>query len=241
VVGEVLHCSADAFPPASYQWQNLRTLELFYSQNFTITQSMIGFNDTLRCQAQNLIQGFIYSQNLFVYVYTPAPTAPPTPSTTIPTTTQPLMSDCTDISGHWRAVNPYSELLLEVIREGQLGEVVGLVKYDTDTVWVEVIGTVRKNDFALFGLTAIWPFSDGLTGMAAECHRCSGVEIIIGDGMWRSVADSAMCGAGGIPRTYEPYQFNRVGSVRAALEAIELDVWRPTSITKRLGVNLKKR
>ena len=68
-VGDQIKCYADSFPESLYVWQNIRTFEWFYSQTFHVTGDMAGFNATMRCQAQNLIQGFIYSQDLFIPVF----------------------------------------------------------------------------------------------------------------------------------------------------------------------------
>jgi hypothetical protein len=239
-VGETITCSADAHPPPSYQWQNMRTLEWYPGAVYTVLASDQGFNQSIRCQAMNLIQGFVYSDNRFISVYVPLPTTPTTPTTTPPTTTQPLESNCLVLSGQWVSETPYAELILDVIPGGQLGEVYGIMKNETDTMWIEVVGTVKRGDNALIGLTALRPFDDGVTGLVGECHRCRGEEVIITDGMWRSYKDSLACGDGGNPGPQTPLAFKRSGSVRAALDAREMKVWNPTHITKRLGVNLKK-
>jgi len=241
VVGEVLTCHSDAWPTAAYQYQNMRTLQFFLTQTFTITPDLLGTNQTMRCQAQNIIQGFVYSANIFTNVDVPVPTTPTTPTTTPSTTTAPAEGDCSHLSGHWRAVEPYADLLLDLIEDGEMGEVIGLFKNESDTVWVEVIGTVKREDYSILGLTAIWPFEQGVTSMAAECHSCHGVDVIIGDGMFRSAADSAMCGEGGPVNPHTPYRFNRANTIRSAVNDAIFDVHNPTRISERLGVTLKKR
>jgi len=240
-VGDQITCTADAFPEATYFWQNMRTLDQVYSRYYTVGIDMIGFNTTMRCMAQNIINGFVYSENLFHQVYLSAPTSPTTTTPTTPTTTYPPAADCTDLSGHWLASSPRAELIVSVVPGGQIGEVEGLMKNNTDTIWVEVVGTTRKPDYAFLGLAMIWPFNDGVTGFSGECHRCNGVEMIIGNGMWRSRQDSVLCGHGGNPYAYEPFYFYRAGTVRSALDRQELDVYKPTDISTRLGVNLKKK
>jgi len=239
-VGDVIICTSDANPTAAYQWHNLRTQDIFVSRNFTVTSELVGTNQTVRCQAQNVIQGFVYSDNIFVVVYVPAPTTPTTPTTTPSTSTHPAESDCSNLSGHWRASAPYADLLLELLEGGEMGEFYGLYKNATDTVWVEIIGTVKRDDFSLLGLTAIWPFEDGVTSLTGECHRCNGMEVIIGDGMWRSAADSSMCGDGGTPAPHPTYYYVRAGTVQSVVEKEPLDVFKPTMISKKLGVNLKR-
>ena len=66
-VGDVITCTADANPTANYQWQNMRTLMFYNARTYTITVDMKGFNDTLRCQAQNIISGVVNTINKFIY------------------------------------------------------------------------------------------------------------------------------------------------------------------------------
>jgi len=240
-VGDTITCTADSFPEATYFWQNGRTLDQIYSRYYTVGNDMVGFNTTMRCMAQNIIGGFVYSENYFLPVYVSAPTTPTTTTPTTPTTTHPPAADCLDLTGHWIANSPRAELVISVVPDGQLGEVEGVMKNSTDTVWVEVVGTTRKTDYAFLGLASIWPFNDGVTGFSGECHRCNGVEMIIGNGMWRSRLDSVLCGHGGTPYAYEQFYFYRAGTVNSALDKVELDVYKPTGISTRLGVNLKKK
>jgi hypothetical protein len=241
VENEALTCFADAYPPPSYQWQNMRTLEIYQGQEFRVRPDMVGYNQTMRCQAQNLIQGFVYSANLFQPVYVPAPTTTPPPTTPVPTTTLPAFGPCNDLTGQWRSQNPYADLILEVVHDSEIGEMRGIMKNMSDTVWVEVIGTVRRGDYLYLGLTAIWPFQDGITGMAGECHSCRGVEVLLTESLWRSKAQSAMCGEGSTPAPDAAYRFNRVGS-SSILREQEFDVMHPTKeVSGRLGIRLKKR
>lgn len=64
-VGDNVTCFADANPPASFQWQNMRTLVTTPGPSFTVTPDFEGLTTTMRCQAQNNIQGVTYSGNLF--------------------------------------------------------------------------------------------------------------------------------------------------------------------------------
>ena len=217
------------------------TLDIFQIQTFTITQDLVGFNQTIRCTAQNIINEFVYAANLFTPAYVPAPTSAPTTSTAAPTTTQPASAACKDMSGNWLSRDPYAEMILEVVHDSELGEIRGIMKNLTDTVWVEVIGTVRRGDYLYLGLTAIWPFADGITGMAGECHNCHGTEVIMTDSLWRSVAASANCGEGSTPAPDVSYRFNRIGS-SSILREQEFDVMHPTEeVSGRLGIKLKRR
>jgi len=238
-VGDEITCDADAYPPPSFQWQNMRTLEWYPGQVYTVLPEDLGYNQTIRCQAMNLIQGFVYSGNLFLTLNVPFPTTPTTPTTTPSTTTQPAQSDCLDLSGQWVSDTPYAEIILDVIKGGQLGEVYGIMKNETDTTWVEVVGTVKR-DYSLIGLTVIKPFEEGVTGLAGECHRCMGIEVIYTSGLWRSSSDSIGCGDGGMPGPQTPMAFKRTGSLRAAIDAQEMKVYNPSHISKHLGIRLKK-
>jgi len=237
--GDTLTCYTDAYPEATYRWQNMRTLEEFIGPVFTFTADMVGTNQSMRCQVQNVILGFVYSDNIFVaslVAGTPTTTIPPTtPSTTAP----PAISNCNDFSGLWRSDEPFAELFLQLDEESQIGEIYGLFMNRTDTVWVEVIGTVRKSDWSYIGLSAIWPLNDGVTGLSGECHRCHGVEVIIGEGMIRAVQQSSQCGTASTPRPYEPFRFRRIATKAEMLAQGPVSVHAPTIISKRLGVQLK--
>lgn len=214
-VGDVVTCYADAFPDPFYEWQNLITTERINSQVFTVTEAMVGLNTTMRCQAQNLIQGFLYSANIFIYVYVPEPTTAE-PTTTVPSTTTPAPEGpCDNLTGWWISDDPYAEMHLSVANDHS-GRVQGFMRNFTDQQWVEVIGRTRISDFLYLGLTAIWPYEIGITGMAAECHKCFGVEVIMSAGQWRSYYDSASCGDGGTPEPYVSYRFRRVSDTLAS-------------------------
>lgn len=238
-VGDTLTCNSDAYPEPTYRWQNLRTLDEFTGPVFTVTADLLGTNQTMRCQVQNNILGFIYSENFFVATFVPAVTTGTTTPSTPEPTTYPPVSTCSDFSGFWRSDEPFAELLLELDHNGQIGEISGIFRNRSDTIWVEVIGTARRSDWSYIGLSAIWPLNDGVTGLSGECHRCDGEEVIIGDGMIRAVSESASCGLGSIPKTYEPYRFKRVSSTAQAVAQGPVEVFKPTNISRRLGLQLK--
>jgi hypothetical protein len=236
-VGDQVTCYADAFPPPFYQWQDMRTLEFFSTQTFTVTASMVGWNTTMRCQAQNLIQGFLFSADIFIQIYVPAPTTPTTPTTTQTTTPPPLDSTCFNISGWWRSEFPALEVHLTVA-SGQSARVTGFMRNGTDQQWIEVVGRTRLPDYRFLGLSAIWPYEIGVSGMSAECHRCSGVEVIIADTGIRSSADSVDCGDGGTPAPHTPYRLARVGSIGPQyFQSPDFKVYKPTrEISGQFGV-----
>ena len=67
-VGDVIRCTADAYPAAFYRWENMRTSEFFNTRDFRVTADLRGQVTSMRCHAQNLIQGFIYLNTFIVYV-----------------------------------------------------------------------------------------------------------------------------------------------------------------------------
>jgi len=210
-VGDQITCYADAFPPPFYQWQNMRTLEFYISQVYTIEPEDDGFNTSLRCQAQNLIQGFLYSANLFINADLPITTTPTTTQSTQPTTSAAFDTPCNNLTGWWRSQDPYAEIYLEV-EGGNTGRVQGFMRNGTDQQWIEVIGRTRTPDYTYLGITAIWYYEVGITGLSGECHRCYGEERILTAGVWRSRTDSVGCGDGGTPSPYTSYDFRRVNA-----------------------------
>jgi len=229
-VGDLITCYADAYPDPFYLWQNMRTLEFYYTQIYTVNADDVGFQTLLRCQAQNLIQGFLHTQQHFTEINVPAPTTPTTPTTPSTPPTPAPEADCDDLTGWWLSYspNPYAELYLMVDQFGQTGRVTGFMRNHTDQQWVEVVGRTRTSDFAFLGLTSIWPYEMGVTGMSAECHQCYGVEVIMTVGNWRSSSDSLFCGHGGTPTTHTGYEFFRVGGIGNKIHQPDFKVYKPT-------------
>jgi len=239
-VGDVITCHADAFPAPFYNWQNLDTLDFVNDQSITVTPNWLGVNSTLRCQAQNLIQNFLHTETLFILAYVPGPTTPSTIPTT-PSTTSPLPEGhCSDLTGWWLSLNPYAELYMYTLG-ANTGQVIGYMRNDTDQQWVEVIGRTRNVDYIFVGLTAIWPYEVGITGLAAECHRCQGNEMLLTAGVWRSRVDSVFCGDGGRPTPHTSYTFGRIGvgpsKLRTPMENPDFKVHQMSKlISGKLGV-----
>jgi hypothetical protein len=82
-VGDVLTCTCDAFPPATFFWQNLRTNQITAGPTVTIEAAWQGYNQSMRCEARNTIEGTVYSNNIFIpvdvnVITTPTTTLPPT-------------------------------------------------------------------------------------------------------------------------------------------------------------------
>lgn len=232
-VGDVITCFADAFPPAFYQWQNMRTFEVFAQQTYTISEDDVGYNTSLRCLAQNLIQGFLYAQNLFISALVPAPTTlPTTPSTTTP----PAEANCRNLTGWWRSENPYAEMHLR-IPAGQSAQVLGFMRNATDQQWVELVGRTRIDTYDYVGLTAIWPYEVGVTGMAGECHNCNGVEVIYTGGLWRSSYAGQPCALGGNPSPHVLYSFHKVSDDLYDIHDPSFKVYNPSRhVSGRFGI-----
>jgi hypothetical protein len=211
-------CYADASPLAFYIWQNLRTVEIVNDQTYIVKEDMVGHNTSMRCQAQNLIQGFLYTENLFINIAVPAgtgtttlpttpytttpitttstttttPTTTPTtttPSTTTPYTTTPIPDvPCSNLSGWWLSDKPYAELHL-MVAAGPSALVMGFMRDSSDGAWLEVVGRTRVSDYRFLGLTGVGPHDTGVICFSAECQRCSGEEEILEDGGRTSSSD----------------------------------------------------
>jgi hypothetical protein len=208
VVGDVLTCYADAYPSASYQWQNMRTNEIFHSQSFQVTADLLGTTQQVRCQAQNNIQGFIYSGNIVVNVTVLELTT--VEITAAPTTTLPAVSACFDLSGRWESTESIAATLCLTIDESANGHTVGLFRNDTDTYWLEIVGRAEIETYEHIGFAGIWPGVLGVSGFVGECHRCNGVEVLLINDIQRTKGRDQCSEAG--PLHYSPqYTFYRTG------------------------------
>jgi len=68
-VGDQLECAVDAFPSPLVMWQNLRTGQSFGGTTFTVQQEWLGTSSSMRCQAQNIVNGIYYSADFFITVH----------------------------------------------------------------------------------------------------------------------------------------------------------------------------
>jgi len=224
-VGDVLTCEADAKPPATYIWSNLRTQGTEpVGATFTVTAALLGTEQIMRCNAYSLIEGTLYTADSFVNVSVPIVTGPTTPTTTPITTPPPADSPCTDLTGQWSAINPDALLCIEVDSKGN---VLSLLRNGTDPFFVTGRGKTVYNDYKHIGLTGIWPAGSrfGVGGFVGECHRCFGNEIIQMSGLARNQEDSPNCGLGSPTRLTNLYSFTRYGPPCRGLKA---DVYRPS-------------
>jgi hypothetical protein len=206
-VGDVIICTADAFPPPSYFWQNLRTNQITAGATVTVDSAWQGFNQSMRCEARNTIESTIYSNNIFVPVDVNVVT---TPTTTLPPTTTtppPAEAPCTDLSGAWVSTTPTNGSLCIKINTLQRGLLTGLLKNATDTYWVDIVGRSQEDRFDQVGFNGIWPADIGVSSFIGECHRCFGVEQLLVNVVSRNKGPP--CGNPGWIRYTTQYDFRR--------------------------------
>jgi hypothetical protein len=225
VVGDVLTCEADGKPPPRFFWQNIRTqVTEEPGAIFTVTEELLGTDQTMRCNANVNIEGSLYTADTFVNVSVPIPTEPPTTPTTPVTTAPPPDSPCNDLTGQWTSTNPNALLCIEVDKHGNI---LALLKNGTDTFFVTGHGKTVVNDYKHVGFTGIWPTNSafGVGGFTGECHRCNGNEIILMSGLARNKGHSSDCGLSFGTRLTQYYAFTRFGP---PCREINVDVYRPT-------------
>lgn len=206
-VGDVLTCTADAFPPPTFFWQNLRTNQITAGPTVPIDTAWQGFNQSMRCEARNTIEQTIYSQNIFIPVDVNVVT---TPTTTLPPTTTtppPAEAPCTDLSGAWVSTTPAAASLCVKINTAQRGLLTGLLKNGTDTYWVDIVGRTKEDQFDQVGFNGIWPANIGVSSFIGECHRCFGVEKLLVNVVSRNKGPP--CGNPGWIRYTTQYVFSR--------------------------------
>jgi hypothetical protein len=211
-VGDVITCTSDAFPPATYFWQNLRTNQITAGATVRIEEAWQGYNQSMRCEARNTIEGTVYSNNIFIPVDVNVIT---TPTTTLPPTTTtppPAEAPCTDLSGAWVSTNPTSASLCVRINTGMRGILTGLLKNGTDTYWVDIIGRTQEDQFDQVGFNGIWPADIGVSSFIGECHRCFGVEQLLVNVVSRNKGPP--CGNPGWIRYTTQYVFTRSSTLQ---------------------------
>jgi len=206
-VGDIIACTADAFPPPSYFWQNLRTNQITVGAQVRIDEAWQGFNQSMRCEARNTIETVIYSNNIFVPVDVNVVT---TPTTTLPPTTTtppPAEAPCTDLSGAWVSTTPTAASLCIRLNTAMRGILTGLLKNGTDTYWVDIVGRTQEDQFDQVGFNGIWPADIGVSSFIGECHRCHGVEELLVNVVSRNKGPP--CGNPGWIRYTTQYIFKR--------------------------------
>jgi len=207
LVGHRLECVADAFPTADYEWQNLRTNERFPGSVLFIPADWLNEEQGLRCQAANVINGLPISNDVVIQVIDVPP--PTTPTTTPPTTTTPppAVAPCTEFTGRWESIRPSDgAMCLEV--DSTSGAIHGVLRNDTDTYWIDLVGItdVTTNDHISF--TGIWPLNRAVSSFIGECSRCHGQEIMLVSAISRQKGGPPCATAGQIAFSQQ-FEFRR--------------------------------
>ena len=210
--GDIITCTADAFPEATYNWANMRTLDVIPGREIRIEEAWRGYNQTLRCEARNEIEGTTYAANLFIAADVPALTSPPTTTPTTTTTAPPAVSECKDLTGGWESSKPTQAALCIRLNLESYGLLTGLLRNDTDTYWVDIVGRAQSTRFDQVGFNGIWPVNIGVSSFIGECHRCFGEEQLLVNVISRSQGDT--CGVAGRTQYTTQYLFTRSNLVK---------------------------
>jgi len=236
VTGDVLTCTADAKPIPTYRWYNLRTLEdAILSQTFTVTQDLEGYMQTMRCNAVSIIEGSLFSADVFHDVNVPAVTTPTTPSTTPVPTSPPADGPCDDLTGRWASSNPDATICFEVDYKGNM---LTLLRNGTDQYFVPGTGKTVFGDYRHVGFSGLWPTGLGAAGFSGECHKCYGTEVILMSGLFRNKAVAPGCGQTDGTKLTRLYVLTRSGPPCRGME-LEVVNASPEHL-KKMGVRAKK-
>jgi hypothetical protein len=209
--GDVLTCEADAKPQPTFRWTNLRTLVTEPNgATFTVTEELLGTEQQMRCNANSLIEGSLYTADVFLNMTVPGIPTTTTPGITTPSTPPPADSPCLDLTGQWTSTNPNALLCIEVDSKGNL---LTLIRNGTDLFFVTGSGKTVYNDYKHVGFGGIWPAGSefGVGAFTGECHRCFGNEILLMSGLARNKAHSTECGTSAGTRLTQLYAFTRFG------------------------------
>jgi len=211
-VDDRINCTADAYPPATYIWTNMRTQQQTAGSVIVVAEEWLGHEQTLRCEARNTIGGFIYSGNILIEVNVPIPTTTTTPSTTPPSTLPPAVARCGDVSGAWESTFPGRASLCMKLDLENGGYISGLARNSTDSWWVDVVGRAHSEDFDQLAFAGIQPLDFGVSSFVAECHRCFGVERLLAHVTTRR--RGLECGSPGAVHHTDQYEFYRSTTLR---------------------------
>lgn len=211
-VGDVLTCSADAFPPADFTWMNLRTAEIYVGNQIIVSEEWLSHITPLRCEARNVIAGSLYTANYFFNASVPIPTTTTTPTTTPLPTLPPAVSRCGDLGGVWEAVSPGRAALCMRLDLANGGYITGFARNSTDTWWVDIIGRAHSDDFDQFTFAGIQPLDFGVSSFVGECHRCFGQERLLVHMTTRG--RGVQCGVSGPVHHTDEYEFYRSGTIK---------------------------
>lgn len=205
--GDVLTCTADAFPLATFLWQNLRTGQIFQGATVRIEESWRGLNQSMRCEARNTIEGTTHSNQIFIVVDVNPLTTPSTTTPATTTTPPPAVAPCTDLTGAWVSTSPTRANLCVRLDLKNQGLLTGLLKNSTDTYWVDIVGRAQSAKFDQVGFNGIWPANLGVSSFIGECHRCFGDEQLLVNVISRT--KGSPCGTIGPTQYTTQYRFGR--------------------------------
>jgi len=223
-IGDVVTCTADSKPTPRFVWTNMRTLVSSPpGEDYVVTEDIEGHNQTMRCNANVLIEGGLYTNDVFAPINVPARTTPTTPTTTPSSTTPAADGPCDDLTGRWSSTNPNAQLCIEMDTKGNL---LTLIRNGTDLYLVPGNGKTVYGDFKHVGFSAIWPPGQGgVAGFSGECHKCHGDEVLLLSGLSREKVMSPGCGQSDGTRLTKLYVMTRYGP---PCRELDMDVYRPT-------------
>lgn len=266
-VGDNVTCFADANPPASFQWQNMRTLVTTPGPSFTVTPDFEGLTTTMRCQAQNNIQGVTYSGNLFtditVLEITTADTTTTTPATsTISTVYVSTTTEDPSLTGSYTTTHPSSgsstlepppDLCDDLTGRWQAyeptatlcldvintvnGEVNGLMRVGAEGFYYEIDGRASTDFMDLVGWAGIWPQSTLVVSFVGECRRCNNGTEVL---IANSLSRSVnLSQECGLSGPLAEGLPYTFRRIGATCSGATFKVWNPTHISRRLGIVLQ--
>jgi len=186
---------------------NLRTNERIDGSLFTIPPEWEGFENPMRCDCYNTINGFRFNRELHIQVIVPIP--PTTPTTTPPTTTTPPPAEapCTNLAGRWESAAPLDAYLCIEVNTTN-GNVNAVLRNHTDTYWLDLIGSTNLPTYDHISFTAIWALNRAVSTFIGECSRCYGEEHMIVNAISRSKGGPP-CGQPGEIFYSQEYHFVR--------------------------------
>lgn len=206
-VGDQLECFADAFPSASYEWHNLRTNERITDSVLIIPQAWEGFENPMRCDASNFINGFRYNREHHITVKVRLPPTTPTTTPATTTTPPPAVSQCFNLVGRWESTKPTPAFMCLEVNQ-TTGNIHGVLRNSSNTYWIDLIGSTNVPGYDHASFTGIWALNQAVSTFIGECSRCHGVEHLIVSAISRSKGGPP-CGTPGQIFYSQEYEFLR--------------------------------
>jgi hypothetical protein len=233
-IGDILKCSTNSKPVATFRWGIYRTLEDFDGETLEVTPDFEGLTTLVRCDARVIIEGSETIDFVHINVTVPSVTTPTVATTTPVPTTPPAISECDDPTGQWTAYNPDALACLEMDNRGNL---LTLIRNGSDLFFLAGNGKTVVGDYKHIGFTGMWPDGQGTAGFVGECHKCMGVEVILLSGLKRNKYSSDECGQSAGTNLSRLYVMTRSG---APCRGMELDIANPNPIMlAKMGIKAK--